>query len=105
MVYPTILAHTLQAKVYLLVRGKRSATAAERVEKLLCSPLFSLLHTAAASGERQVFHRVKVIDGDLSRPGLGLARADMELLADEIDTVIHCAANLTLDARIQDTLK
>lgn len=96
---------TPQAKVYLLVRGKRSSTVFERVEKLLCGPLFSLLHKEAASGGRQVFHRVKVVDGDLSLPGLGLSGADRELLVNEVDTVIHCAANLALDARIQDTLR
>lgn len=92
-----------QAKVYLLVRGKRSTSAAARVEKMLCGPLFNLLHKEAASGQRQVFHRVKVIEGDLA--GLGLQPSDRQLLVEEIDTVIHCAANLTLDAHIQDTIK
>lgn len=91
--------------MYLLVRGKRATSAAERVEKMLCGPLFNLLHEEAASGTRQVFHRVIVIDGDLSLPGMGLNPCDREQLVDEIDTVIHCAANLTLDAPIQSTLK
>jgi hypothetical protein len=31
-------------KVYLLVRSKRHLSAEQRVERMLCSPLFNMLH-------------------------------------------------------------
>lgn len=92
-------------KVYLLVRGKKHLTAHERVQKLLCGPLFHKLHAEAAEGGRNPFSRVHAVAGDLELPGLGLSPADREQLVCDVDVVIHAAASLTLDARIQDALR
>jgi fatty acyl-CoA reductase len=90
--------------VYLLVRGKRSVSAAERVEKLLCGALFHQLHEEADAG-RNAFAKIRVIEGDLSEDGMGLQESDKHILIDEVDMVIHCAANLTLEAAIQNALR
>ena len=39
----------------------------------------------------------RYIAGDISRPLLGLSRQDYFALADEVDTVINCAANVSLN--------
>lgn len=91
--------------VYLLVRGKRTLSAAERVQKLLCCPLFSQLHKQVAHGCENVFCKVKTVAGDLSLPGLGLSDADAQVIRSSVDMVIHCAANVVLDADIQGTLR
>lgn len=92
-------------KVYLLVRGKRNLSANERVQKLLCGPLFHKLHAEAAAGGRNPFSKVHGVEGDMEMLGLGLSAADKQLLLSEVDIVVHSAASLTLDAHIQDALR
>ena len=88
-----------------MVRSKRGLSAQDRVKKVLCSPLFHELHTQAAAGERNPFSKVRVVEGDLEMPNLGLSSADRELLAAEVDVIIHSAASLNLDAHIQQALR
>jgi hypothetical protein len=92
-------------KVYLLVRGKRNLSAHERVQKLLCGPLFHKLHAEAAAGGRSPFSKVHGVEGDMELPGLGLSSVAKQLLLSEVDVVMHAAASLTLDAHIQDALR
>lgn len=92
----------------LLVRGKGKLTAQQRVEKLLSSHLFHLLHKQAEhdrTGQANVFSKVQIIEGDLCYPDLGVTNpADRQLLS-EAEIVLHSAANLALDEHIQRTLR
>lgn len=101
----TIASHTQVQRVYLLVRGKRTMTAAQRVEKMLCGPLFHMVHKQVANGGSNPFMKVQAVEGDLCLPGLGLSEADQQLLLRDVEQVIHCAANIELDADIQKSLK
>lgn len=92
-------------RVYLLVRGKKTQTAQQRVEKMLCSPLFCMLHKQVANGAPSPFCKVVAVEGDLCLPGLGLSQSDKQLLVSDVEHVIHCAANIELDADIQKSLK
>lgn len=92
-------------KVHLLVRGKKTQTAQQRVEKMLCAGLFWMLHKQVAAGGPSPFQKVVAVEGDLCNPGLGLSEADTQQLLDEVDHVIHCAASIELDADIQYTLR
>lgn len=92
-------------RCYLLVRSKRQHTAAKRVEDLLCGPLFHLLHKEAAEGQRNVFSRVIAVEGDLTKPSCGLAAEDLQTLQQEVGVILHCGANIELDADVQMTLK
>ncbi|KAF8068243.1 fatty acyl-CoA reductase [Scenedesmus sp. PABB004] len=106
IVLEQLLRLTEVKRVYLLVRGKRQHSAAKRVEDLLCGPLFHLLHKdAAADGARNPFAAVQAVEGDLTQPSLGLAPADLEMLQREVSVVLHCGANIELDADVQMTLK
>lgn len=100
-----MLQNTQVDTVYLLVRGKRHATPAQRVQKLLCDPLFHVLHKQTAAGGPNVFNKVRAVAGDLCAPGLGLSAADAQELKESVDFVIHCAANVTLDADVQATFR
>jgi fatty acyl-CoA reductase len=88
--------------VYLLVKGKNNVTAQQRVQKVLCGPLFHELHTEAAAGGRNLVSKVQGVEGDMELPGLGLSTADRQMLVSDVDVIIHSAADLTLDAHIQD---
>jgi thioester reductase-like protein len=63
------------------------------------------LHKQAASGGKTVFQKVHIIEGDLRHAGLGLSDADRELVLGETNLVLHCAADLALQAPIQRTLR
>lgn len=91
--------------MYLLVRGKKQYSAAQRVEQMLCHPLFHLLHDDARSGRRNVFHKAQAVDGDLTLPGLGLSAEDAAAIKREVTVMIHCAADIQLDAHIHKTLQ
>jgi thioester reductase-like protein len=96
----------LQVKgIYLLVRGKKQHAASKRVDTLLCGPLFHLLHKDAAAGKRNVFSKVQVIEGDLTKLNLGLSDEDMLKLQQEVGIILHSGANIELDADVQMTLK
>jgi fatty acyl-CoA reductase len=45
------------------------------------------------------------IAGDVAKPGLGLSAEDTKKLQREVDTIIHCAADIRLEIPIQDTLR
>jgi fatty acyl-CoA reductase len=91
--------------VYLLVRGKKTMTAQQRVEKMLCSPLFCMLHKQVANGAPSPFRKVLAVEGDLCLPSMGLSEGDKQQLLADVQHVIHCAANIELDADIQKSLK
>eukprot|EP00775_Hariotina_reticulata_P007405 gene7405-7614_t len=105
VVLEKLLRCTNVKKVYLLVRSKRDKSAPKRVEQLLCSSLFNMLHDDALTGRRNVFGKVEAVEGDLSHPELGLSATDMQMLHEEVSMVVHCAANIELDAQIHWTLK
>lgn len=47
-----------------------------------------------------VLLQVQVIEGDMAQPGLGLLGVDRELVLQQTNMVIHCAADLALHAPI-----
>lgn len=78
-------------KVYLLIRRQRSTSAQKRFEKIInTSPVFDTLHLkygdefVAFLGEK-----VEVIEGDVSRPHLGIDEAVRQRLYGSLDVVIN----------------
>jgi alcohol-forming fatty acyl-CoA reductase len=78
-------------KVYLLIRRQRSTTAPRRFEKVVAeSPLFENLH-ARHGDDFGAFlsEKIEVIEGDVTRPGLGIASATFERMKSDLDLVIN----------------
>ena len=48
-----------------------------------------------------VLSKVKVVEGDISLPGLGLSAAHRDTLVNSLNFIIHCAADIRLEADIQ----
>ena len=86
LVLEKLLRSTDVGHVYLLMRGRRGTSPADRLARLLQGPLFHLIDPA------QVADRVSVVAGDILEPGLGLSPADEAVLLERVDTVIHSAA-------------
>jgi thioester reductase-like protein len=49
----------------------------------------------------KLLQKVHVIGGDISMPGLGLSAADRTTLLSSVDFIVHCAADIRLEADIQ----
>ncbi len=78
-------------KVYLLIRRQRSTTAEKRFEKTIEeSPVFDALHER--HGEKLsdfIRSKIEVIEGDISRPGLGIEPQTLLRLRPKLDLVIN----------------
>ena len=80
-------------KVYLLIRRQRSATALRRFERIVEeSPVFDPLHERHGAGLADFFRdRIEVLEGDVTRPNLGLDDATCARLAPVLDLVVNSA--------------
>ena len=57
-----------------------------------------------AAAERLPRHaRLTAVAGDIERPGLGLADGRAAELADEVTTVVHCAATVSFDLSLEES--
>jgi len=76
-------------QVTLLARPDKNRRADDRMSEIL--DWFGL-----PASER---HALKVVEGDVTRDGLGVDRALLEVLVRETDEVIHCASNTAFSER------
>jgi thioester reductase-like protein/phosphoserine phosphatase len=105
------LAHLLTdlpevGKVFALVRRDRSTTATERFERVAGeSPVFEPLWER--HGERMpefLRKRVEVVEGDVTKPGLGLAPATQARLARELDLMVNSSGLTDFNPDLRDAL-
>jgi fatty acyl-CoA reductase len=87
-------------RLYLLVRPSRGKSAVERFERdVLGAPAFRGLREKLGDDfEERVSKKVRVLEGDVHAPSLGLGGEDLTELAREVDVVIHSAASVIFDA-------
>ncbi len=87
-------------RLYLVVRASRDKSVAERFEKdVLGSAVFRNLRESLGDGfEEHVSEKVRILEGDVHAPALGLPEEDLADLSREVDVVIHSAASVVFDA-------
>ncbi len=87
-------------RLYLLIRASRDKGVASRFEQdVLSSPAFSRLRELRGDTfGGYVAEKVRVIEGDVHAPLLGLGEAELLELSREVDVVIHSAASVVFDA-------
>lgn len=87
-------------RLYLLIRASRDKGARERFEKdVLGSAAFRGLRESKGDGfEEYVSEKVRILEGDVHAPSLGLGEEDLAVLSREVDVVIHSAASVVFDA-------
>ncbi|MDQ2672353.1 MAG: HAD-IB family hydrolase [Actinomycetota bacterium] len=86
--------------LYLLIRPYRGKSAAERFERdVLGAAAFRGLRERLGDdfGER-ISKKIRVLEGDVHAPSLGLGEEDLTELSREVDVVIHSAASVIFDA-------
>jgi Male sterility protein/haloacid dehalogenase-like hydrolase len=93
-------------RIHLLIRGHRSATALERFERIVSeSPVFDIL--AEKYGDRFAdFLRdhVEVVQGDASKPGLGLTLEARQRLNRSLDLIVNSAGLTDFNPDLRDAL-
>ncbi len=93
-------------RLYLLIRRSREKGATERfVKDMLGSAAFRRLREELGEGfEGYVSEKVRVLEGDVHAPGLGLPEGELDELSREADVVIHSAASVVFDAPLDAAL-
>jgi alcohol-forming fatty acyl-CoA reductase len=91
------------AELWLLVRSKPGAPAADRVQRrVLGSNAFETLRARDDWPALQA--KVHTIDGDLREDLLGLSEENLRAVA-SVDIVLHCAATVAFDAPVDDAFE
>lgn len=86
-------------RLYLVIRPSREKSAAARFEDVLGSPAFAKLREERGDGFKEyVSEKVRILEGDVHSPSLGLGEDDLAELSREVDAVIHSAASVVFDA-------
>jgi len=105
------LANTLMdlpevGHIYLLIRRQKSNPAAQRFQKLVeDSPVFDPLFERYGSRlSRFLKERVRVIEGDVTQPGLGLSPEIAEELRWKLDLVINSSGLTDFNPDLRDAL-
>lgn len=88
-------------KVYLLMRPKKGKEIQERLEELQKNSVFSVLLEQTST---DIFKKLVAVAGDVGEENLGLSASDRQLLANNINVVIHSAATLDFQASLKPTV-
>jgi len=93
-------------RIYLLIRSHRSATALQRFERILQeSPVFQPLaeiHTEKFA--EFLRERVEVVDGDASKPSLGVSPEVRQRLAASLDLIVNSSGLTDFNPDLRDAL-
>ncbi|HUO33963.1 MAG TPA: SDR family oxidoreductase [Candidatus Acidoferrum sp.] len=92
--------------VFLLIRKSRGKAALQRFQKLAEeSPVFENLAESYGENFANFLRtRVEVVDGDVSKPGLGLAPDVKERLARTVDVVVNSSGLTDFNPDLRDAL-
>ncbi len=82
-------------RVLVLARERENASASQRMDRLL--NWFGL--------RKDQRKDLKVLQGDLNRPGLGLNAQDARMVAVEVDETVHCASDTSFSTRRREQVE
>jgi len=88
------------SNIYLLVRSKKGKNSESRLNEIFDDPLFGKLKDQLPKFR----HKVVIVNGDCSLPGLGLETSDRRLLIEDISLVFHGAATLRFDENLRSAV-
>ena len=93
-------------RIYLLIRGHRSATALDRFQRVIEeSPVFEPLATRYGDKFADFLREhVEVVGGDVSKPGLGMASDVQRRLASSIDLIVNSSGLTDFNPDLRDAL-
>lgn len=94
------LLRTGVRRVYVLARPKKGRNTAERLRETFTGDVFARLHDA----DPEYMERVRAIDGDMAELRLGISDADYAEVVDNVQIVLHSAAEVRFDETLQHLL-
>ena len=83
------------------MRAKGDKSASERLEELAASPLFERLRKRDPDFTT---NKLRAIEGDVLQPNLGISEEVEETLRANVSVVIHSAATIRFDEKIQNAV-
>ncbi|XP_028128534.1 fatty acyl-CoA reductase wat-like [Diabrotica virgifera virgifera] len=86
--------------IYLIVKPKKGLSPEERLRNLLEEPVLAKVRHANARN----FHKIHVLDGNLTKKQLGLSEENRTLIKNKINIVFHCGATLNMDLKLQEAV-
>lgn len=94
----------MEVLVRYLERGSRPVTCLVRAEsdEAARARLDRILDQLIANGAELFAHRVEAVAGEMTEDDLGLSPQTRDRLAEEVTTIIHCAANVSFDQELED---
>ena len=105
------LANTLMdlpeiGRIYVLIRRQKSISAARRFEKMVQdSPVFDPLYKRYGAGlARFLTAHVEVVEGDVTRPGLGISSDAAASLHQQLDLVVNSSGLTDFNPDLRDAL-
>ena len=90
-------------RLYLLVRPRKGSTADERLEKeVVQSEVFTRLRKEVGEEafRARVKEKLRAMGGEMTQHGVGLSKEDMQVLVGEVDVIIHAAAIVDFNERL-----
>jgi len=93
-------------KVYLLIRSQKTNPAQRRFERLVAeSPVFDPLFARYGSSlPKFLADRVEVVEGDVTRPDLGIAKDAAERLHSKLDLIVNSSGLTDFNPDLRDAL-
>ena len=94
------------SRIYLLIRPQKSQSAQRRFERMVEeSPVFDPLFARYGAGLAHFLaERVEVVEGDVSRPNLGLAPETAAYLQSKLDLIINSSGLTDFNPDLRDAL-
>ncbi|KAJ9067620.1 hypothetical protein DSO57_1037343 [Entomophthora muscae] len=93
--------------IFCLVRGRKGQTVQDRlINDVLTNKLFNVVRDKLGPlrFRELVESKMVAIEGDISLPGLGISDADRDVLRKKLNVVIHCAATVDFNERLDRSL-
>lgn len=84
--------------IYIMIRNKRG----QNFEQRKCDYAKHIVFTRLRETKPNVLNKIKIVQGDLNEPKLGISDADRELIAKTVTVVFHSAADVHFDMRLID---
>jgi Male sterility protein/haloacid dehalogenase-like hydrolase len=93
-------------RIFLLVRRNRTVTSLQRFQRAIEeSPVFEPLAERHGEGFAEFLRgRIEVVDGDVSKPGLGLAPEVRERIARSVDVIVNSSGLTDFNPDLRDAL-
>ncbi|CAD8153134.1 unnamed protein product [Paramecium octaurelia] len=93
--------------IYVLIRQKKGSSLMERFKReILDSQCFDRLRQIYGGGfEKFINEKIIPIEGDMLKEGLGMAENDKNVIIDNVNIIINCAASVDFNARLDDAIQ